>query len=40
MRSYTNIPRKNAPMKKMVVRAPTVATLLKKNRGNFKKAGK
>lgn len=38
MRQYTKIPSKTAPMKKLVVKAPTVATLMKKASG-FKKVG-
>lgn len=38
MRSYTSIPSKMAPKKKLVVKAPTVATLMKKA-GGFKKVG-
>lgn len=40
MRSYTKIPSKMAPKKKVVQKAPTVATLLKKSqRSGFKKVG-
>lgn len=41
MRQYTKIPGKMAPKKKLAVKAPTVATLMKKgsSRTGFKKVG-